>query len=234
MRRVLAEDATIGAAGACALNELNKPIPRRWRVRRALRIVPRNEPFIYNDACTSAPSGLLKPFSGVRDVDIFPGYAFVVRRQIFDAMRFSGFFDGYSYGEDLEMSLRIRREWRVVSCGNAPVVHHGSPGGRPAAFTKGRMEVRNRYFIWKRHSREASFINKIRFHLDLAFLFVMDVAWFIARPWRTYHLSHALGLFWGATRCAMSPPQWSETEPVCRFVLDADRAGPDISCQQSA
>ena len=232
MRRVLAGDNSIGAVGACALNEFDKPIPRRWRVRRALRIVPRNEPFIYNDACTSAPSGLLKPFSGIRDVDIFPGYAFAVRRPIFDSMRFSGFFDGYSYGEDLEMALRIRREWRVVSCGNAPVIHQPSPGGRPAAFTKGRMEVRNRYFIWKRYSSAASLLNKIRFHLDLAFLFVMDLAWFLARPWRIHHLSHAFGLLWGAIRCVFAPPEWNEAEPLRRFKLEAAPiVGPEVACQ---
>jgi GT2 family glycosyltransferase len=219
MRRAF-EDDTVAAAGAPARNELDKAMPRRWQIRRALRLVPRTPPFIYNDAGTSAPTSLLKPFSGIRDVDLFPGYAFAVRRSVFDSMRFSGFFEGYSYGEDVEMALRIRRQARVVSCGSAPVEHHPSPGGRPPAYSKGRMEVRNKYFIWKRYSRNPNLLNRLRFHLDFGFLFVMDLAWFVTRPWKGHHLSHALGLLAGVVGCAAAPPQWDEPHPHKHFRLE--------------
>ena len=232
MRQAFLDDKgeTIGALGGCAVNEMNKSMPRRWRIRRALGLVPRTEPFIYSDAGTSAPTGLLKPFSGLRDVDIFPGYAFAVRRRIFDTMRFSGFFDGYSYGEDVEMALRIRQAWRVVCCGDARVMHHVSPGGRPAAFTKGRMEVRNRYFIWRRYSRRASLLNTLRFHFDFFYLFLMDLAWFACRPWKLHYLSHAFGVTSGVASCAIAPPQWQEPAPVVRYRMargeESDRGVP--------
>jgi GT2 family glycosyltransferase len=223
LRRVLVNDeaGTIGAVGACIVNEINKPMNRRWRMRRALRIIPRVQPYVYNDVGTSAPSGLLKPFTGTRDVDIFPGGACLIRRTIFSSERFSEFFAGYSYGEDVEMSLRIRRKWRVVCCGDAHVWHYGiqSKGGRPAPYTKGRMEVRNRYFIWKRYSPHASLLNRIRFYLDLCFLFVMDLAWFAARPWRREYLAHALGLLSGAANCVISPPESMDPAPVKRYRL---------------
>jgi GT2 family glycosyltransferase len=222
VREVFLKDSTIAAVGGCAANEMDKPIPRRWRIRRTLRLVPRTEPFIYNDAGTSAPTGLLKPFSGIRDVDIFPGYAFAIRRSVCDSMRFSGFFDGYSYGEDVEMALRIRQKARVVSCGDARVIHRVSPGGRPPAFEKGRMEVRNRYFIWRRYSQNASLLNKLRFHLDFFFLFLMDVAWFVARPWRMHYLSHAFGVLSGTVSCALSTPKWTEEAPVPKYRLSDD------------
>lgn len=223
LRRVLVKDEaeTIGAVGACIVNEINKPMNRRWRIRRALRIIPRSLPYVYNDVGTSAPSGLLKPFSGVRDVDIFPGGACLIRRSVFSSERFSEFFAGYSYGEDVEMSLRIRRKWRVVCCGDAHVWHYGiqSKGGRPAPFTKGRMEVRNRYFIWRRYSPHASLLNRIRFHIDLLFLFVMDLAWFAVRPWRVQNLRHAFGLVSGAFSCVISPPESVDPAPVQRYRL---------------
>ena len=219
MRRAF-EDDTIAAAGAPAANELDKAMPRRWQLRRALRLVPRTPPFIYNDAGTSAPTGLLKPFSGIRDVDLFPGYAFAVRRSVFDSMRFSGFFEGYSYGEDVEMALRIRRQWRVVSCGSARVEHHPAPGGRPPAYDKGRMEVRNKYFIWKRYSRNANLLNRFRFHLDFGFLFLMDLMWFAAHPSKGHHISHAIGLLAGVAGCTVAPPEWDEPQACRRFRMD--------------
>jgi len=223
LRRVLVEDLneTIGAAGACIVNEIDKPIPRRWWIRRAVGLIPRTEPLIYNDVGTSAPGGLMRPFSGVRDVDIFAGGACAIRRKVLESVRFSEFFDGYSWGEDLEMSLRIRRRWRVVYCGKALALHYGgnSPGGRPAAFTRGRMEVRNRVFIWRRYSPSASLLNKIRFCLDLLFIFLLDLAWFVARPWDGYCLSHARGLATGALSCLESPPEWDEGAALPRYRL---------------
>ena len=163
----------------------------------------------------------MRPFSGVRDVDIFAGGACAIRRKVLESVRFSEFFDGYSWGEDLEMSLRIRRRWRVVYCGKALALHYGgnSPGGRPAAFTRGRMEVRNRVFIWRRYSPSASLLNKIRFCLDLLFIFLLDLAWFVARPWDGYCLSHARGLATGALSCLESPPEWDEGAALPRYRL---------------
>jgi GT2 family glycosyltransferase len=237
LHRVLANDVeeSIGAAGACILNEIAKPIPRRWRIRRAIRLIPRTPPLVYNDAGTSAPGGLMEPFHGTHDVDIFAGGACAIRRKVFESMRFSEFFCGYSWGEDLEMSLRIRRKWRVVCCGDARVVHYGVQcrGGRPDAFTKGRMEVRNRYFIWRRHSRSATLLNRVRFRLDLLFLFLMDLLWFVAHPRNCQHLSHACGLAVGAVNCAISPPKWEEPAPVRQYQLGATE-GPDrvIQCHR--
>jgi GT2 family glycosyltransferase len=223
LRRVLVNDVEelIGAAGACIVNEIAKPIPRRWRIRHAIGLIPRTAPLVYNDAGTSAPGGLTKPFHGTREVDIFAGGACAIRRKVFESMRFSEFFCGYSWGEDLEMSLRIRRNWRVVYCGDARVVHYGVQcrGGRPVAFTKGRMEVRNRYFIWRRHSRNATLLNRVRFHCDLLFLLLMDVLWFVAHPRMCQHLTHACGLVAGAVSCAISPPEWEEPTPVRRYRL---------------
>ena len=223
LARVLREDSggQIGAVGACIVNEINKPLSRRWQIRRAIRLIPRSEPFIYNHVGTSAPTGLLKPFSGTREADIFPGGACAIRREVFQFMRFSEFFVGYSWGEDVEMSLRIRRHWRVLCCGDARVFHRGllSTGGRPAAFTKGQMEVRNRYFIWKRYSANAPLGDRIRFHLDLLFLFGMDLAWFALRPWQYQHFSHAFGILSGATSCLVSPPRCEEPAARLRYRL---------------
>lgn len=220
VRRILADpEAAVGAVGACVMNEIDKPLPRRWKLRRALGLVPRCEPFIYSQAGTSVPTGLLKPFHGTRDVDIFPGSAFAVRGEIFERMRFSEFFAGYSYGEDVEMALRIRRTWRVVCCGDARTIHRASPSGRPPSFEKGQMEVRNRFFIWKRYCAGASLGDRLRFYLDFVFLFLMDVSWFLARPWKWHPLAHAGGLAWGATQCVIRSPRWQEPPVERRYRL---------------
>src|SRR5689334_5248107 len=77
MRRIFAADTErcVGAIGGCVINEMERPVAGRWRLRFALGIVPRIEPMIYYPSGTHTPRGLLKPFSGVRRIDVMPGCA---------------------------------------------------------------------------------------------------------------------------------------------------------------
>jgi GT2 family glycosyltransferase len=212
MHRVFTQDqgGRIGALGGSVLNEMDKPIPRRWRWRLRLGLTPPVPPMTYHASGTSTPKGLMKQFHGVRPVDVLPGCAFTFRREVFSGHRFSGFFNGYSQGEDLEMSLRVGREWDVMCCGDAHMLHHPAASGRPASFAKGRMEIRNRFFIWKRHAKHAAVIDRLRFWLDAWFLMAMDLAWFCRRPSKPHSLAHAAGVLWAAVECVFSPPRYQE------------------------
>jgi GT2 family glycosyltransferase len=228
MRRVFLEDRAkrIGALAGCVLNEMNKPIPRRWRLRFALRIVPRIDPMIYYPSGTHTPRGLLKPFSGIRKVDVMPGCAWTFRREVFETERFSSFFKGYSQGEDLEMSLRVGRRWEIYCCGDARILHLPASGGRPVSFARGLMEMRNRHFIWKRHSPHPGAVCAARFWLDTTFLIVMDFLWLAVRPWRIEPLGHAAGTLVGLFHCLVFPPHFEEG-PVRREYCLASGQGPD-------
>ncbi len=212
IRSVFAADASrnVGAVSGSIINALDKPLTLRWRIRFALGLVPRGEYGTYYPSATSVPMGLTKPFSGVRDVDIMPGGAAAYRREVFGRNRFSRFFYGYSQGEDMEMSLRIGREWRLLWCGDAHVLHNHVGGGRPAHFQKGLMEVRNRFFIWKRHSPDAVLTDRIRFWADIAYVFACDLAGFVSHPRSGGFLSHAAGVLKGAVVCIVSPPRYDE------------------------
>jgi len=168
---------------------------------------------------TSVPHCLAAPFRGVREVDIVPGGAAAYRREVFEAERFSLFFDGYSQGEDLEMSLRVRRGWRLLWCGDAPVGHYHAGGGRPDPRWKGRMEVRNRFFIWKRHTPEASWGDRVRFWADIVYILAWDLVLAVAR-WDPSHLDHAAGVAGGAIECIVRPPRY--VEPPVRREYDVD------------
>jgi glycosyltransferase involved in cell wall biosynthesis len=213
VREVFVADTikSIGAVGGCITNEWNRPLILRWRIRFLLGIVPRIDPMRYSHCGTSNPRSMLKPFRGIREVDLLPGCAFSFRRQVFESDRFSNFFDGYSQGEDMEMSLRVRRRWKVVCAGDAKVEHRESRSGRPASFAKGRMEVRNRVFIWRRYSKAlATFLDKSRLLTDFGFLVLVDLAGFLRRPWKPTSLLHGAGIVYGAMECAFDPPQFEE------------------------
>jgi len=201
----------VGAVSGSIVNEMDLPLSARWRVRLLLGIVPRTlSPGAYHPSATSVPRSLMAPFYGVRRVDMVPGGAAAYRRDVFAGDRFSRFFEGYSQGEDLEMSLRLRRRWMLLWSGDAHVLHHHAPGGRPSSVAKGAMEVRNRYFILRRHSPNARVLDRLRFWADIAYIAGYDIVSAVLRPGSASHLRHALGVLKGAASCFVAPPRYDE------------------------
>ena len=213
--QVLRDDCAheVGAVCGSFLNEVGKPLDRRWKVRFFLRLVPRDaQPGMYYPTATSVPRSMVPAFTGVRRVEIVPGGATAFRREVFSKHRFSMFFDGYSQGEDLEMSLRIGKEWKLLWCGDAYVDHLHTPSGRTASLTKGRMEVRNRWFIWRRHTPRRRIIDRCRFWTDIPYIFVLDLARYITHPLQFWHRAHPAGIFLSSAECFVHPPRYSEPQ----------------------
>jgi GT2 family glycosyltransferase len=213
----------VGAVGGTVMNEIGHPISIRARMRLLLGLVPGGEVGKYYPTATSLPLSLAKPFSGTRPTDILAGCAMAFRKEVLQSYRFSHFFDGYSQGEDLEISLRIARYggWKLVWCGDAHVVHNHVPKGRPAPFPKGMMEVRNRYFIMRRYSAGATIADKARFWLDIAYVFSYDIMRMLVHPTRLmWHGIHGLGVLWGAVRSAIEPPDYEERPAMREYEVD--------------
>ncbi|HEX7361423.1 MAG TPA: glycosyltransferase [Bryobacteraceae bacterium] len=217
LRTVFATDTAgeIGAAGGAITNEMGKRPTFRWRVRLALRLVPLAGPMHYDASAISLPKSLAQPFTGVKTVDIVPGGACCFRREVFHKHRFSSFFEGYSNGEDVEMSLRTGREFKVLWCGSARLTHHPAPGGRPPGFTRGRMDLRNRLFIRRRFFPNAPFRASIRFWADALLLIALDLILYGRHPRNTFLLRHAAGLLFASFEGFLSPPTATEP-PACR------------------
>jgi len=221
IERVYASDVTNSVGGVCGalVNEMDRRLSLRWRLRLALHLVPKSvQPGRYYQTATSVPMALAKPFTGTRSVDIMTGAACSFRRDVLSAERFSSFFYGYSQGEDLEMSMRVRRFWQIIWCGDARAYHAHAPGGRPPGFAKARMEAFNRVFIWRRHTPTPSTAIRVRFWLDMAFGFGFEMASWIARPWHLVSLSRALGVARGTFAALWSPPNDHEPPARCEYV----------------
>lgn len=215
-------DRRIGAVGGIIPAEMTGNMPRRWKIRLAIGLVPDGPAFRYLPCGTSTPKHRLEPFNGILEVDILSGGVSAWRREVFDRERFSEFFESYAQGEDMEMALRVSRNWRVVCCGDARVSHLHTPGGRPRPYAKGRMELLNRFFIWKRHAGRPALLDQVRFWLDAGLITVMDIGWWAFRPARFENLAHAAGIVSALWTCWMSPPRYEEPRTATRHRISGD------------
>lgn len=229
IRDVFARDAggTVGAVAGAIINNMGGTLSWRWRMRFALGLAQRADPGSYLRSGVSLPITHVPRFTGTRRVQVVPGGAVAYRRAVLERQRFSLYFSGYAQGEDLEMSLRIGRDWTLLWCGDAHLSHNHAPEGRPNAAKKGRMEVRNRYFIWKRHATPRV-SDSLRFWLDFAYGMGVDVLEFASHPTSSAPLLHARGTLGGLISCVTEPPRYDEP-PVHReydiAFADAGRRG---------
>jgi glycosyltransferase involved in cell wall biosynthesis len=230
IRDVFAHDTTntVGAVAGAIVNNMGGTLSWRWRMRFALGLAQRADPGSYLANGVSLPLTHVPRFTGTRRVQALPGCAMSYRRAALDRCRFSLYFSGYSQAEDLEMSLRLGRDWALLWCGDARVSHNHAPQGRPDAAKKGRMEVRNRFFIWKRNATPGVG-DSIRFWLDFVYGMGVDLLGFIAHPTSIAPLQHIRGVMGGLLSCLTDPPRYDEPPPRREYevaLVEADRRAP--------
>lgn len=92
--------------------------------------------------------------------DWLPTTASVWRREVLEKYRFDEWFKGYSYLEDLDLSYRVRKEWKLVVVPDAKYNHYPAETGRGNGFVFGKREVINRIYFVKKH-KELSIVNCI-------------------------------------------------------------------------
>ena len=226
LREVFARDTSgsVGAVAGAVVNNMDGAMAWRWRMRFALGLAQREEPGSYLACGVSLPTTTASPFTGTRRIQALPGCAMTYRREVLNRHRFSLYFSGYAQGEDLEMSLRVGREWTLLWCGDAHVSHNQAPQGRPNAAKKGYMEVRNRYLIWKRHARPARG-DIVRFWLDFAYGACVDALEFVAHPSSAAPLRHVGGVLRGVLSCLADPPRYEEPGARREYEFQFEDAG---------
>lgn len=83
------------------------------------------------------------------EVDLLIGMAMSFRKDIFDRIKFSKFFEGYGLYEDADFSLRALQFGKNVINTNAKLNHYHDPSGRPNRFRYGKMVVQNGWYVWR-------------------------------------------------------------------------------------
>ena len=85
------------------------------------------------------------------EVEWLATIAAIWRAEAIRELRFDEYFEQYSYLEDLEFSLQASGRGRFIILPSATFLHTPALGGRKSQFWFGRIEIRNRSYIVKKH-----------------------------------------------------------------------------------
>ena len=130
-------------------------------------------------------------------VDWLPTCAALWRRDIFDSVCFDEFFEGYSYLEDLDFSYSVSKHYRLSIVADAKYWHYPSPSGRVRQYQFGKIEVRNRLYIVRKHR-----LSVLRCYVGIGIRLFMTFGSAV-KTRRPGDLLRALGNFMGVGRALL-------------------------------
>ncbi|EJG01917.1 glycosyltransferase family 2 protein [Flavobacterium sp. F52] len=83
------------------------------------------------------------------EVDLLIGMSMAFRKNVYQNIQFSKFFEGYGLYEDADYSLRALQFGKNVINTQVKLNHFHAPSGRPNHYKYGKMVVRNGWYVWR-------------------------------------------------------------------------------------
>jgi GT2 family glycosyltransferase len=90
------------------------------------------------------------------------------RRKAFLAERFGERFVGYSFMEDVDLSVRIARHWKLVVHTGAQAYHDSQPSRFKRPYARARMMLENRYYVMTTTLRRTTLKDHLKFLVAVA------------------------------------------------------------------
>ena len=116
--------------------------------------------------------GFLPPTGKSYKVESFMGGVASYRKDLFNKIKFSSYFEGYGLYEDMDFCLRASKLGQLYVNTSAQLYHHHNESGRPNQFKYGKMVLRNGWYVWRVKYPSPGLKSKIKWHA-IAFLLTL-------------------------------------------------------------
>ncbi|MDD7885167.1 glycosyltransferase family 2 protein [Flavivirga sp. 57AJ16] len=123
--------------------------PSRFKLRRLFGLHPNNKPGFLPTFAHGRSVGFLPPSGKIYEVEQIMGGVSSYKKEVFDSLKFSTYFDGYGLYEDADFSLRLSKIGKLYVNTSAQLYHYHDDSGRPNKYKYGKMVVRNGWYVWR-------------------------------------------------------------------------------------
>jgi GT2 family glycosyltransferase len=118
-------------------------------LRKRLGLLSNRPPGVMPEFSNGLSIGFLPPSGKIYPVEFFMGGVASYRKEIFEKLAFSEYFQGYGLYEDMDFCLRVSRLDQLYVNTAARVEHHHEQSGRPDKYKYGKMVIRNGWYVWR-------------------------------------------------------------------------------------
>ena len=108
--------------------------------------------------------GFLPPSGKAYPVEMFLGGVSSFKKEVFDTLKFSSYFEGYGLYEDADFTLRVAKIGKLYVNTAANLKHYHHPSGRPNQYQYGKMVVRNGWYVWRTKNPKPLLDSKLKWH----------------------------------------------------------------------
>lgn len=133
-------------------------------LRKRLGLLSDQAPGIMPNFSNGFSTGFLPPSGKTYPVEYFMGGVASYRKEIFQKIRFSAYFEGYGLYEDMDFCLRASTLGQLYVNTAAKLHHLHEESGRPNKYAYGKMVVRNGWYVWRVKYPKPKLGAKIKWH----------------------------------------------------------------------
>ncbi len=126
-----------------------RKLGQRNYLRKRLGLLSDQAPGYMPEFSHGLATSFLPPSGKSYPVEFFMGGVASYKKELFNKIKFSPYFEGYGLYEDMDFCLRASRLGQLFVNTAAQVQHLHEEGGRPDHYKYGRMVIRNGYHVWK-------------------------------------------------------------------------------------
>ncbi|WP_418603359.1 glycosyltransferase family 2 protein [Hwangdonia sp.] len=123
--------------------------PARFKLRRKFGLLPDKIPGFFPTFAHGRSVGFLPPSGKIYHVEQIMGGVSSYKKEIFEQLNFSTYFEGYGLYEDADFSLRLSKIGKLYVNTAAQLYHYHDDSGRPNKYKYGKMVVRNGWYVWR-------------------------------------------------------------------------------------
>ncbi|WP_289045573.1 glycosyltransferase family 2 protein [uncultured Olleya sp.] len=123
--------------------------PLRFKIRQRFGLLPDVKPGWMPSFSHGRSVSFLPPSGSIYQVEQIMGGVSSYKKEVFNTLSFSTYFEGYGLYEDADFSLRIAKLGKLYINTNAKLAHYHAVAGRPNQFKYGKMVVRNGWYVWR-------------------------------------------------------------------------------------
>lgn len=126
-----------------------RPDGSRFVLRKKIGLDSNLPPGFMPDFSHGRSVGFLPPSGKIYPVEQLMGGVSSFRKEAFEKISFSEYFEGYGLYEDADFTIRLSKLGQLYCNTAARLAHYHNPDGRPNQYKYGKMVVRNGWYVWR-------------------------------------------------------------------------------------
>ena len=181
--------------------------PLRFKMRKKLGLDSNVPPGFSPMFSHGRSVGFLPPSSKIYQVEQLMGGVSSFKKEIFNKIQFSTYFEGYGLYEDADFTIRLAKTGKLFINTAAQLEHHHNAAGRPNKYSYGKMVVRNGWYVWRVKNPNPKLIDRLKWNAITLLLTIIRATNIINTQKKKEALTEVLGRFSGGLSLIWNAPK---------------------------